>query len=93
MFIVKTQTPWGADAYALITETSGANALDASQAQAYAGGIGHFSEVPWDYWNLLVRESWQRRTDMITALGHEVSETVDEAVGRIIAELPKVTAK
>lgn len=93
MFVAKTTTPWGTDAYALITETAGASALDTSQAQAYAGGLGHVGTVPWDYWNLLIREAWQRHSALLTALGREVTESVDQAVGRIINALPKEATK
>lgn len=87
MMIVKTVTPWGSDAYALIPEISEPRSLDRLQAQAYAGGIGTCNTVPWDLWNLLVKEAWDRRHALLRALGVEVKETTDEATERIIAEV------
>lgn len=91
MHIIKTTTPWGADAYALITPTS-AHALDANQAQAYAGATGHVGTVAWDYYQLLVREAWQRRESLLKDMGRTMSETVDAAVNRVVDATKGATA-
>lgn len=85
MTLIETRTPWGATAWALITQSSGATALDAQQAQAYNAALGRCGAVPWDHYQLLVREAWQRRNDLIKALGGEVRESVDAATTRVIA--------
>lgn len=85
MILIETQTPWGDTAYALITEAAGAYALDAQQAQAYNAALGRCGHEPWDHYQLLVREAWQRRNDFVKALGGNVRESVDAATARVIA--------
>ena len=84
MFVIKTFTPWNAEAYALITAHDGADALDAIRAQAYASGLGKFTTVSWDFYGLLVREAWQRREAFLNALGKTVAESVDAATARVL---------
>ncbi|MHB0828020.1 MAG: peptidoglycan recognition protein family protein [Schaalia turicensis] len=84
MFVIKTFTPWNAEAYALITAHDGADALDNIRAQAYASGLGKFTTVSWDFYGLLVREAWQRHETFLTALGKTVAESVDAATARVL---------
>lgn len=84
MLLIETTTPWGATAWALITPVSGAVALDPQQAQAYNAATGYCGRVPWDHYELLVREAWQRRNELIKALGGEVRESVDTATRRFL---------
>lgn len=84
MLLIETTTPWGTTAWALITPVSGAMALDAQQAQAYNAAIGYCGRVPWDHYELLVREAWGRRNGLIKALGGEVRESVDAATRRFL---------
>ena len=92
MIIIRTKTPWdGSDVYAVVTEFSAAS-LDASQAQAYAGGLGHVQDVPWDYWQLLIREAWERRAALMADMGRTMTMTVDDAVERVIAAARKGVA-
>lgn len=84
MLLIETTTPWGATAWALITESAGAAALGAQQAQAYNAATGYCGRVPWDHYELLVREAWQRRNDFVKALGGEVRESVDTATRRFL---------
>lgn len=84
MFLIKTTTPWGADAYALITETQGARALDDQEAQAYNTMLGRFATVPWDHYELLIRQSWERHNAHVTTLGGRITEAVDAAVERVL---------
>lgn len=85
MLLIETTTPWGATAWTLITPVSGAVALDPQQAQAYNAATGYCGRVPWDHYELLVREAWQRRNELVKALGGEVRESVDAATNRVIA--------
>lgn len=84
MLLIETITPWGATAWALITPVSGAVALDPQQAQAYNAATGYCGRVPWDHYELLVREAWQRRNDFVRALGGEVRESVDTATRKFL---------
>lgn len=84
MLLIETTTPWGTTAWALITPVSGAMALDPQQAQAYNAATGYCGRVPWDHYELLVREAWQRRNDIVKALGGEVRESVDTATRRFL---------
>ena len=84
MFIVKTTTPWNEVVYALITENSGAYGLNEQQAGAYQIGIGACGQAPWDWWNLLVAEAWQRYETNLRTLGQKMTETVEEATQRVI---------
>lgn len=84
MTLIETRTPWGDTAYTLITETAGAYALDAQQAQAYNSALGQCGRVPWDHYQLLVRESWMRHNGLVRALGGDVRESVDAATAKII---------
>ena len=84
MRLIKTTTPWNSDAYCLITDQAGAYGLNDVMAQVYAGGLGDYSTVPWDHYQALVKEAWQRRNDLVTALGGKVEETLDQAVNRVL---------
>lgn len=84
MLLIETTTPWGATAWTLITPVSGAVALDPQQAQAYNAATGYCGRVPWDHYELLVREAWMRRNELVKALGGEVRESVDAATRRFL---------
>ena len=70
MHLIQTTTPWGSVAYALVTETTGATALDAQQAQAYNSLCGRSAVVPWDHYQLLVRQADPRVVGPSGAAGH-----------------------
>lgn len=84
MQLIQTKTPWGTTAYALVTETTGARALGDQEAQAYNAMLGRFSTVPWDHYQLLVRQAWERQAQLVTALGGTVTQSIDAAVQRVI---------
>ena len=84
MHLIQTKTPWGTTAYALVTETTGACALGDQEAQAYNAMLGRFSTVPWDHYQLLIRQAWERRNALVEALGGTVKETIDAAVARVL---------
>lgn len=84
MHLIQTKTPWGTTAYALVTETTGACALGDQEAQAYNAMLGRFSTVPWDHYQLLIRQAWERRNALVKALGGTVKETIDAAVARVL---------
>nr|DAV39877.1 MAG TPA: hypothetical protein [Caudoviricetes sp.] len=85
MILIETRTPWGDTAWALITQSAGAAALGAQQAQAYNAALGRCGTVPWDHYQLLVREAWERHAAQVAALGGTVRESVDAATTRVIA--------
>ena len=84
MQLIQTKTPWGSTAYALVTETTGARALGDQEAQAYNAMLGRFSTVPWDHYQLLIRQAWERRNALVEALGGTVTQSIDAAVQRVI---------
>ena len=84
MHLIQTKTPWGSTAYALVTETTGARALGDQEAQAYNAMLGRFSTVPWDHYQLLIRQAWERRNALVEALGGTVTQSIDAAVQRVI---------
>ena len=84
MQLIQTKTPWGTTAYALVTETTGARALGDQEAQAYNAMLGRFSTVPWDHYQLLIRQAWERQAQLVTALGGTVTQSIDAAVQRVI---------
>ena len=84
MHLIQTKTPWGSTAYALVTETTGASALGDQEAQAYNAMLGRFSTVPWDHYQLLIRQAWERRNALVEALGGTVTQSIDAAVQRVI---------
>lgn len=83
MNLIKTTTPWGADAHALIHETLGARALTDIEAVSYSQ-MGGCATVAWDVYGLLVRQAWERRAEWLAALGRSVAETVEDATARIL---------
>lgn len=85
MILIETRTPWGDTAWALITEGAGAAALGAQQAQAYSAALGRCGTVPWDHYQLLIREAWERHAAQVAALGGTVRESVDAATDRVLA--------
>ncbi|WP_279075205.1 peptidoglycan recognition protein family protein [Alloscardovia omnicolens] len=90
MYLIETTTPWGATAYALITELSGAQALQDIEALSYANGLGSTGKVNWDMYNLLVSQAWQRYNTFMEAVGKTVTESVEEATKRV-TEATKTT--
>lgn len=84
MQLIQTKTPWGTTAYALVTETTGARALGDQEAQAYNALCGRSAVVPWDHYQLLVRQAWERQAQLVTALGGTVTKSIDAAVDRVI---------
>lgn len=84
MLLIETTTPWGATAWALITESAGAAALGAQQAQAYSAALGRCGIVPWDHYQLLIQEAWERHAALVKALGGEVRESADTATRRFL---------
>ena len=90
MYLIETTTPWGTTAYALITELSGAQALQDIEALSYANGLGSTGKVNWDMYNLLVSQAWQRYNTFMNAVGKTVTESVEEATKRV-TEATKTT--
>lgn len=91
MFLISTPLSDGSWSYALITEKSGACTLDDQQKAAYIRMLGDARGYPWDWYWLLVREAWERRNDLVAAVGKEVDEAAEEIVARLQAGLSPST--
>ena len=87
MYIITTKTPWGEWAYALIHATvGGARAIDNTYGErtAYERLLGEARVVEWDFYNLLVRQAWERHNAAVAAIRGGVREDIDAAVQRVI---------
>lgn len=87
MHIICTKTPWGEWAYALIhTTVGGARAIDNTYGErtAYERLLGTARVVEWDFYNLLVRQAWERHNAAVAAIRGGVREDVDAAAQRVI---------
>lgn len=87
MYIICTRTPWGEWAYALIHATvGGARAIDNTYGEraAYERMLGEAKVVEWDFYNLLVRQAWERHNAAVAAIRGGVREDIDAAVQRVI---------
>lgn len=87
MHIICTRTPWGEWAYALIHATvGGARAIDNTYGErtAYEQMLGPAVIVDWDFYNLLVRQAWERHNAAVAAIRGGVREDIDAAVQRVI---------
>ena len=87
MYIICTRTPWGEWAYALIHATvGGARAIDNTYGEraAYERMLGEAKVVEWDFYNLLVRQAWERHNAAVAAIRGGVREDIDAAAQRVI---------
>ena len=87
MHIITTKTPWGEWAYALIHATvGGARAIDNTYGErtAYERLLGEAKVVEWDFYNLLVRQAWERHNAAVAAIRGGVREDIDAAVQRVL---------
>ena len=87
MYIITTKTPWGEWAYALIHATvGGARAIDNTYGErtAYERLLGEARLVEWDFYNLLIRQAWERHNAAVAAIRGGVREDVDAAAQRVI---------
>ena len=87
MHIICTRTPWGEWAYALIHATvGGARAIDNTYGErtAYEQMLGSAVIVDWDFYNLLVRQAWERHNAAVAAIRGGVREDIDAAVQRVL---------
>lgn len=87
MYIICTRTPWGEWAYALIHATvGGARAIDNTYGEraAYERLLGEARVVEWDFYNLHVRQAWERHNAAVAAIRGGVREDVDAAAQRVI---------
>lgn len=87
MHIICTRTPWGDWAYALIhTTVGGARAVDNTYGErtAYEQMLGEAKVVDWDFYNLIVRQAWERHNAAVAAIRGGVREDVDAAAQRVI---------
>lgn len=87
MHIICTRTPWGDWAYALIhTTVGGARAIDNTYGErtAYEQMLGPAVIVDWDFYDLLVRQAWERHNAAVAAIRGGVREDIAAAVQRVI---------
>lgn len=87
MYIITTKTPWGEWAYALIHATvGGARAIDNTYLErtAYERLLGEARVVEWDFYNLLVRQAWERHNAAVAAIRGGVREDIEAAVKRVL---------
>ena len=87
MYIITTKTPWGEWAYALIHATvGGARAIDNTYGErtAYERLLGEARVVEWDFYNLLVRQAWERHNAAVAAIRGGVREDINAAVQRVL---------
>lgn len=87
MYIITAKTPWGEWAYALIHSTvGGARAIDNTYLErtAYERLLGEARVVEWDFYNLLVRQAWERHNAAVAAIRGGVREDIAAAVQRVL---------
>lgn len=87
MYIITTKTPWGEWAYALIHATvGGARAVDNTYGErtAYERMLGEAKVVEWDFYNLIVRQAWERHNAAVAAIRGGVREDINAAVQRVL---------
>lgn len=88
MHLIKTTTPWGATAYALVNDSlGGARAVDNSdggELNAYIRMLGEARWVEWDWYQLLIRRSWEMHNWLVGLIAGAVKVDIDEAVAKII---------
>lgn len=87
MYTITTKTPWGEWTYALIHATvGGARAIDNTYGErtAYERLLGEARVVEWDFYNLLVRQAWERHNAAVAAIRGGVREDIDAAVQRVL---------
>lgn len=81
MRIIHTTTPWGADAWAEITEHAGADGLDRLGCAIEQKVWGAPHEVTWDEYNWHVRRAWERAARVANL-------SAEETAKRIAATIP-----
>lgn len=91
MHMIRTVTPWGDYAYALVTLSGigGARAIDQAEADIYYKTLG-VTPVGWETWNALVERAWQAHNATLAALGQSIAAPVADAVRAVIDEARKL---
>lgn len=88
MHLISTTTPWGTSAYALVHDSiGGARAVDNSdggELNAYIRMCGEPKWVEWDWYQLLIRRSWEMHNWLVGLIAGSVKVDIDEAVAKII---------
>lgn len=85
MYLLRTVTPWGTYAYALVTLSGlgGARAIDQAEADVYYPALG-VTPVGWQTWNNLVERAWQAHNAAIKAIGGAVDISIADEVATIL---------
>ena len=87
MHIITTKTPWGEWAYAIIHDgIGGARAVDNTYGErtAYEQMLGEAKVVDWDFYNLLVRQAWERHNFAVDVIRNGIREDITSAVQRVV---------
>lgn len=87
MHIITTKTPWGEWAYAIIHDgIGGARAVDNTfgERTAYEQLLGEAKVVDWDFYNLLVRQAWERHNFAVDVIRNGIREDITSAVQRVV---------
>ena len=88
MHLISTTTPWGTSAYALVHDSiGGARAVDNSdggELNAYIRMCGEPKWVEWDWYNLLIRRSWEDHNWNLERIMAGVREDINAAVDRVV---------
>lgn len=93
MLVIRTTTPWGTYAYALVDFAGlrGARAIDQGEADIYyLNDILDFKVVGWDQWNQLVERAWQAHNEVAERVASAVKVSVGEEVSKVVDEVKKL---
>lgn len=83
MFVISYPSEYGITGYALVTENSGAFALDRVGAQVYNDVLG-VTEVPQHHAKMIIREAWERHNRVAEASASATRVDIDAATAAIL---------
>lgn len=90
MFVISYPSEYGITGYALITESSGAFALDRVGAQVYNDVLG-VTEVPQHHAKMMIREAWERHNRVADASATATRVDIDAATAAILEAVKEGT--
>lgn len=93
MHMIRTVTPWGDYAYALVNLSGlgGARAIDQAEADIYYKTLG-VAVVGWETWNALVERAWAAHNATIQAISGAVDVSIADEVAKIIETVKAIGA-
>ena len=85
MHMIRTVTPWGSYAYALVclSGLGGARAINQDEADYYYHVLG-VQPVGWQTWNALIERAWQAHAAAVKAIGSAVDVSIADEVATIL---------